>query len=125
MKIAQVSEQFGLSLDTLRYYERIGLIPPVSRNDSGIRDYAEIDLRRIEFIKCMRCAGLPIEALIDYIALLQQGDETIQARKEILEEQRTHLLSKIEELNKTLAVLNYKIDGYENALLTREKAFQE
>lgn len=64
MKIMEVSEQFGLSSDTLRYYERIGLIPPVNRNGSGIRNYNELDPRRVEFIKCMRSAGLPVEVLI-------------------------------------------------------------
>ena len=87
MKIMEVSEQYGISSDTLRYYERIGRIPPVHRNGSGMRDYGELDLRRVEFIKCMRSAGLPIEVLIEYIGLVQQGDQTIEARKEILVEQ--------------------------------------
>jgi len=67
MKIAEVSERYDLSSDTLRYYERIGLIQPVNRNGGGIRDYNELDLRRVEFIKCMRSAGLPIETLIEYV----------------------------------------------------------
>ena len=79
-----VSESYGISADTLRYYERIGLIPSVNRNESGIRDYNELDLRRVEFIKCMRSAGLPIEVLIEYVGLVQQGDQTIESRKEIL-----------------------------------------
>ena len=61
MKIAEVSERYGISSDTLRYYERIGLILPINRNGSGIRDYNELDLRRVDFIKCMRGAGLPVE----------------------------------------------------------------
>ncbi len=96
MKIAEVSERYAISADTLRYYERIGLIPPVQRNVSGIRDYCELDLRRVEFIKCMRSAGLPVEVLIEYIALVQQGDKTIEARKEILIEQRDLLASQNE-----------------------------
>jgi DNA-binding transcriptional MerR regulator len=84
MNIAEVSEKYSISQDTLRYYERIGLIPPVNRNKSGIRDYTEEDCRWVEFIKCMRGAGLPIEALIEYVTLFQQGDETIEARKELL-----------------------------------------
>jgi DNA-binding transcriptional MerR regulator len=121
MKIAEVSERYGISLDTLRYYERIGLIPPVNRNPSGIRDYNEIDVRRVEFIKCMRSAGLPIETLIDYVALVQQGDKTIDARKEILIEQREHLVARMAEMQKTLDMLDYKIKVYENAVLKREK----
>ena len=73
MIIAEVSEQYNISTDTLRYYERVGLIPPVNRNGSGIRDYNELDLRRVDFIKCMRSAGLPIEVLIEYVALVQKG----------------------------------------------------
>lgn len=73
MKIAEVSEKFGIPQDTLRYYERIRLIPHVNRNKSGIREYTEEDCKFVEFIKCMRGAGLPIEMLIEYIGLLQQG----------------------------------------------------
>jgi len=88
MTIAEVSKKFGLSQDTLRYYERIGLLPCVNRNKSGIRDYSEEDCKWIEFIKCMRNAGLPIEVLIEYVTLFQKGDEAIAARKELLIEQR-------------------------------------
>jgi DNA-binding transcriptional MerR regulator len=121
MKIAEVSGQYSISADTLRYYERVGLIPHVNRNESGIRDYNELDLRRVEFIKCMRSAGLPVEVLIDYVALVQQGDETIEARKEILIEQRDLLIARMNEMQKTLDILNRKIDVYENAVLKKEK----
>ncbi len=121
MKIAEVSEQYGLSTDTLRYYERVGLIPTVNRNGSGIRDYNELDLRRVEFIKCMRSAGLPVEVLIDYVALVQEGDKTIEARKEILIEQRKLLVGRMNEMQKTLDILNHKIEVYEKAVLKKEK----
>ena len=75
MTIAEVSRTYDLSADTLRYYERIGLIPPVHRSAGGIREYDEEDCRWIEFIKCMRGAGLPIESLVEYVALFQQGEE--------------------------------------------------
>ena len=121
MKIAEVSEQYGLSSDTLRYYERVGLIPPVNRNESGIRDYNELDLRRVDFIKCMRSAGLPIEVLIDYVALVQKGDKTIEARKEILKEQRALLATRMEAMQKTLDILDHKLEVYEKAVLKKEK----
>jgi len=121
MKIAEVSEQYSISSDTLRYYERVGLIQPVNRKESGIRDYNELDLRRVEFIKCMRSAGLPIEVLIDYVALVQKGDKTIEARREILKEQRGLLIARMQEMQKTLDVLDHKIEVYENAVLTKEK----
>jgi MerR family transcriptional regulator, aldehyde-responsive regulator len=122
MKIAEVSERYGISTDTLRYYERVGLIPHVNRNGSGIRDYNDLDVRRVEFIKCMRGAGLPIEVLIEYVDLVQRGDRTIAARKEILKEQRDLLVERIQEMQKTLDLLNHKIQVYENAILTKEKA---
>jgi len=122
MKIAEVSEKYGLSVDTLRYYERVGLIPPVHRNGGGIRDYNELDLRRVDFIKCMRSAGLPVEVLIEYIALVQRGDKTIEARREILIEQRELLVTRMKEMQKTLDLLDHKIEVYENAVLKKEQA---
>ena len=121
MKIAEVSERYGLSSDTLRYYERIGLLPPVNRSESGIRDYNELDVRRVEFIKCMRSAGLSIEVLIEYMGLVQQGDQTIEARKEILQEQRDLLAERVKEMQKTLDLLNHKVQVYESAILKKEK----
>jgi len=121
MKIAEVSEQYGLSTDTLRYYERVGLIPTVHRNEGGIRDYNELDLRRVDFVKCMRSAGLPIEVLIEYVALVQKGDKTIEARREILLEQRELLAARMKEMQKTLDILDHKIEVYENAVLKKEK----
>jgi DNA-binding transcriptional MerR regulator len=121
MTIAEVSEQFGISSDTLRYYEKIGLIPPVKRNKGGIRDYGETDLNWVEFIKCMRSAGLPIEVLTEYVQLCMQGDKTIEARKKILQEQRKQLVIKMEEIKKTIDKLNFKIEKYENTLLKKEK----
>ena len=121
MMIAEVSKKLGVSQDTLRYYERIGLLPRVNRNKSGMRDYSEEDCKWIEFIKCMRSAGLPIEALIEYVRLFQQGDETIEARKELLIEQRKHLLKRMEDMQKTLERLDYKIASYEQTVVKKEK----
>ncbi len=121
MTIAEASEQLGISSDTLRYYEKIGLIPPVKRNRGGIRDYGEADLNWVEFIKYMRGAGLSIEVLTEYVQLAMQGDKTIEARKNILIEQRKQLAVRIEEMKKTIDKLNYKIEQYENTLLKKEK----
>jgi DNA-binding transcriptional MerR regulator len=121
MKIAEVSQRYEITADTLRYYERIGLLPSVNRTESGIRDFNELDVRRVAFIKCMRSAGLPIEVLSEYMELVQQGDATIEARKEILITQREQLAARMAEMQKTLDLLDYKIDVYENALLKREQ----
>ena len=125
MKIAEVSEKFGFTPDTLRYYERIGLIPPVTRNGGGIREYGEIDIKRIEFVRCLRNAGLPIETLIEYFTLLEQGDSTVEARKDLLLEQRELLKARIAEMEKTLELLNYKIDVYEDKIMEIEKTIKK
>ena len=92
MTIKEVSEKFNISQDTLRYYERVGMIPPVTRTSGGIRDYQESDLGWVELAICMRSAGLPVEALIEYIKLTQEGDKTIEARLQLLSEQRESLI---------------------------------
>jgi len=120
MQISEVTEKTSLSPDTLRYYERIGLIAPISRSESGIRDYQEKDIKRIEFIKCMRQAGIPVKALNEYIRLAEQGDSTISARKAILVQQREELQSKMKEMQETLDLLNYKITVYEERVLKAE-----
>ncbi|MCC5465121.1 MerR family transcriptional regulator [Pelosinus baikalensis] len=124
MTITEVSEKFDVSQDTLRYYERIGLLPRVNRNKSRIRDYTEEDCKWVEFIKCMRSAGLPIEVLIEYIGLFQQGDETIEARKELFIEQRKQIIKRMEDMRKTLERLDYKIASYEQAIIEKEKALK-
>lgn len=124
MKIAEVSEKYSLPQDTLRYYERIGLIPRVTRNANGIRDYSEEDCRWVDFIRCMRSVGLPIEALIEYVALFQQGDATVEARKELLAEQRAQLKARMEDMQETLDRLDDKIDRYEQTVGTKEKGLR-
>ncbi len=120
MKIAEISEKYGLTADTLRYYEKIGLLPNVRRK-GGARDYDENDCKWIEFIKCMRSAGIPIEVLIRYVSLFQQGEATEQERKQLLINERDSLVLRIEELNKTLERLNYKIDNYSRIQAVQNK----
>jgi len=118
MTITKVSEKFELSQDTLRYYESVGLIPHVNRTKSGVRNYTEESCKWIELAKCMRLAGVPIDNLIEYCVLTQQGDSTITARKELLVEEHKKLVGKMEDMQKTLDRLNYKIDRYEKAEVT-------
>jgi len=125
MTIAEVGKKYGLTADTLRYYERIGLIPPVGRNSSGNRDYSDEDCRWVNFIKCMRSAGLSIEVLIEYVSLFQQGIDTVSTRKELLMEQRKQIVEKIEELQNTLSYLDTKIDGYEDRMLKIEESLKK
>lgn len=120
MKITEISERYELTTDTLRYYERIGLIPPVNRTPGGIRDYSETDCNWIEFIKCMRDAGLPVGVLVGYVSLFQEGDTTLEARKSILIEQRDNLVTRIEAMQSTLDRLNVKIKRYEDLVVPVE-----
>lgn len=120
MRIAEVAQQFDITPDTLRYYERIGLLPRIKRTASGVRDYSEADCGRIEFIKCMRGANVSIEALQEYMRLLDEGDATIAERKAILEKQRNIAQARIAEMQAGLDRLNHKIDNY-GKILDAEK----
>lgn len=121
MQISEVGARFDMSPDTLRYYERIGLLPPVHRSKSGLRDYDESDLAWIDFIKCMRSAGLPIDQLVRYVELFPQGDATIEARKKILEDQREQIRAKMAEMQQTLELLDFKIAMYEKGVIPAER----
>ena len=116
MTIAETSKKYNMTADTLRYYERIGLIPPVPRTKGGIRNYDENSCRWIELMKCLRSAGVQIEALIEYAALSRQGEGTEERRKAILIEQREQLLARMEEMQRSLDRLNYKIENYDKIL---------
>ena len=111
MKIAEVSKHFNLSTDTLRYYEKVGLLNPVQRVN-GIREYSEEDLVRIHFVKCMRQAGLSIESILVYIELYNQGDSTLNERLEILLNEKNKIEASILSLQETLDYLNHKIERY-------------
>lgn len=125
MTIKEVSEKYNIPADTLRYYERVGAIPPVTRTPGGIRDYTEQDIAWVQLAKCMRSAGLPVEVLIEYLQLYQQGDETIQARLQLLSEQREALLEQRKAIDEMLNRLNYKISRYEIAVETGVLSWDE
>ena len=112
MTIAEVSRKYDISADTLRYYERIGLIPPVPRTRGGVRDYGEESCGWIQLMKCMRAAG---------VHLFQQGDATLDARKALLVEQRDQLVSRMAEMQASLDLLNQKIERYEQGMMTAEQ----
>ena len=125
MNIKKVSEQTGISADTIRYYERIGLLPRVRRNKSGIRDFSEQDIATLEFIRCFRRAGMSVESLIEYMSLVEEGDGTEEARMHLLEEQRDKLAARIDELQATLKRMDYKIENYKKTILAKEKSLFE
>ena len=121
MTIAEVCRKYDISADTLRYYERIGLIPPVPRTKSGIRNYDEESCGWIELMICMRKAGVQIEALIEYVTLFKEGDKTLKAREAILIEQRDKQLEKMKEIQASLDRLNHKIELYQGGMMTEAK----
>ena len=115
MTIKEVCEKYNLTPDTLRYYERVGVIPEVTRTAGGIRDYQEEDIGWVENAVCMRDAGVPVEMLIEYVRLFQLGDDTIEARANLLKEAREQILAAKKKYDIALEKLNYKIGRYEIA----------
>ena len=118
MNIKKAAELFDLSVDTLRYYERIGVIPPVKRNESGYREYSVNDLNWIYLAKNLRHAGLSIESLIEFVQLAQMREKinVAEAQKQILHEQLAELNEKIQEMEQVRALLSYKIETYDEHL---------
>ncbi|MEQ9763375.1 stress response transcriptional regulator NmlR [Streptococcus sp. ZJ151] len=112
MNIKKAAELVGLSADTIRYYERIGLVPAIPRTASGIRDFQQTDLDALAFVKCFRAVGVSVESLIEYMALYQQGDETRQARLEMLQEEHQKMQERYDELGQALDRLDLKIQHY-------------
>lgn len=125
MTISEVSRKYNITADTIRYYEKEGLITAVPRDKNGIRDFDENSCGWIEFIKCMRSAGLEIETLKRYVSLFRQGTATVRERKILLIEQREKLLKKQENIKATLDRLNYKIEKYEEIEKGKLKDFTE
>lgn len=113
MTIKQVCQQ-----DTLRYYEKIGVIPPVHRSASGIRDYDEHDLGWVENAVCLRNAGVPVESIAEYVKLYQAGDETFAARRDLLSHVLADLTEQRSQLDAAIQKLTYKVSRYEAAVRT-------
>jgi len=116
MTIREIAAKTNMSTDTLRYYERIGLLAPVPRNAAGIRNYDEYFVNFINFIKKLKASGMSLEHIIDYIRLAEMGDATIQERKKLLAEARETLLDKINSLQLVAELADYQLRNYENLL---------
>lgn len=116
MKIAQVSKDKNMSIDSLRYYERIGLIPPVKRVAGGIREYSDEDLQWLDFVMEVRSTGGSIEPLIDYVRLCAEGLHTDSARRDLWEYECDLLEERIHGLQETLAQMKRKVEHYDGLL---------
>ena len=125
MTIKEISEKYDITKDTLRYYEKIGLISEVPRSKNGIRNYDEASCKRIEFIKCMRSAGVEIEILIKYMDLLEKGTKTAIDRRNLLAEQKAKLLEKQKSINETIERLDSKLKLYDEIIAGKRKDFAE
>lgn len=114
MNIKKAAEMFDLSVDTLRYYERVGVIPPVRRNKSGYREYTTNDLNWIYLAKNLRNAGLSIESLIEFaqLAQLRETQDVEKVQKQVLSDQLEELDKKLVEMKEVRDLLVYKIETY-------------
>ncbi len=118
MTISEVSEKFGITQDMLRYYEKAGIIPRIARTPGGVRDYQPEDLGWIEHVVCLRNAGMPVESLVEYLRLSQQGDDTFSERLELLKEQKENLKMQQRKLQDAMDRLDFKISRYQAAVKT-------
>ena len=125
MTIRQVCSQYGLTPDTLRYYEKVGVIPEVHRTESGIRDYDDVAIGWVENAVCMRSAGVPVESIIEYVRLYQAGDTTLQARRDLLKDVHTGLLKQRQQMDAAIDRLSFKIRRYDVALKTGVLSWEE
>ncbi|WP_431929847.1 MerR family transcriptional regulator [Amycolatopsis tucumanensis] len=111
--IAEAARRSGLSIDTLRYYERIKLLDPPARDAAGRRAYSDADLAWLEFLTKLRTTGMPIKMMREYAQLRGAGDASAGRRRAILLEQRRSVAERIAELQACMNVLNYKIENYD------------
>lgn len=112
MKIGQLVRRSGLTAHTIRYYERIGLLPYADRDQSGQRDYDKSILTWIEFLGHLKATGMPIREMLHYAALREAGPATEAGRRELLEQHRERVRAQLAELSECLLVLDAKIAGY-------------
>jgi DNA-binding transcriptional MerR regulator len=117
--IGQVSDQTGLSIHTLRYYEKEGIIPNVTRNERGIRIYETKDIEVLNFICCLRATGMNISDLKKFVSLIIKGDETIEQRIVMLEKQKENLQSEIEQLIAYQDMLDQKVNFYRKMVIKK------
>ncbi|MEU6381291.1 MerR family transcriptional regulator [Streptomyces sp. NPDC046909] len=118
--ISEVVAFTGLSAHTLRWYERIGLMPHIDRSHTGQRRYSNADLDWLDFVGKLRLTGMSVADMVRFAELVREGDHTYGQRSQLLEATRRDVLSRIAELQDTLAVLDLKINFYSGAQHARE-----
>ena len=123
LTIQDVAEATGLSAHTLRYYERVGLIHPIGREENTRRNYTADDIGWIEFLMKLRATGMSIKDMQRYAELQRQGDETLPQRVEMLKSLRGSVEARIDELNEHLKLVRYKIEIYSQII--EEKSLEK
>ena len=121
LTIQQVAQQTGLTVHTLRYYERNGLLEPIDRASSGHRRYSAEDIARIEFLTRLRATGMPIRQIQEFVQLFRERPEAITDRRNLLEAHEQQVQAHIQELQRNLEVIQWKI-GYYKGLEARQQA---
>jgi len=119
--ISEVADFTGLSAHTLRWYERIGLMPHVDRSHTGQRRFSNRDLDWLAFVGKLRLTGMPVADMVTYAELVREGDHTFAQRQALLESTRSDVLQRIAELQDTLTVLDHKISTYAGARCAPER----
>ncbi|MDK6803749.1 MerR family transcriptional regulator [Lactobacillus mulieris] len=123
LTITEISKKYNITTDTIRYYERIGLLPNIPRKSNGNRYFTDGMQHFLEMVICLRHSGVSVDSLVEYVALIQEGDATLDARKELLEEQRDLLEEKEHNLQRSIDRLNHKISLYESGEITEDKSY--
>ncbi|CYU83817.1 TPA: MerR family transcriptional regulator [Streptococcus suis] len=123
--IAEVSQRYQINSNTLRYYERIGLLPDVPRASNGHRYFTKEILAWLEMIICLRHSGVSIETLTEYASLLKEGNSTVKERENLLREQLTTLYQKQANLQRSIDRLEKKIALYESGEIEQDLSYFE
>lgn len=121
MKIGELAKRSGLSAHTIRYYERVGLLPYADRNQSSQRDYDASILIWIGFLRRLKTTGMPIREMLRYAALREIGVGTEAERRQLMEQHRDRVRANVAELQACLLVLDTKIAGYYSGPQKRTK----
>lgn len=113
--VGEMAKRLGIAASTLRYYDQEGLLPFVERSSGGIRMFKEADYEWLRVIQCLKATGMPLKDIRAFVLMALEGDETIDARLELIAQQRDAVLNQMDALQQTLEILNFKIWYYETA----------
>ncbi|MGG4480391.1 MerR family transcriptional regulator [Paenibacillus xylanilyticus] len=123
--ISEVARELNLTVYTLRYYDKEGLMPFVERTPSGVRKFKESDIDFLKIIQCLKLTGMPIKDIKDFIEWCSEGDSTLQERYDMFIERKASVQAQMEELRKTMEVIEHKCDYYKTAIAAGTEAIHK